>query len=85
MCVCVCVCVLCVCVVCVCVCVRVCVCPAPCVTKDLTDCDECESALACYNFDFRCNCYSDCFTDGDCCSDISLTQNCFGECESFVS
>ena len=56
---------------------------APCVTAGLTNCDECESALDCYNFNAGCNCYSDCYTDGDCCSDISYTENCFSE-QSFI-
>ena len=52
---------------------------APCVTEGLTNCASCVNPLHCFNFGFSCNCYSDCFAKGDCCSDISLTRNCFRE------
>ncbi|CAI8018786.1 Deleted in malignant brain tumors 1 protein [Geodia barretti] len=53
-------------------------CLAPCTTLGLTSCNECSSD--CFK-GFGCSCYSNCFSDGDCCSDISAAQYCFGECE----
>ena len=56
---------------------------APCVTVGLTNCASCLEPWDCFNYSptlgFDCNCYSDCFADGDCCSDIALTRNCFRE------
>ena len=55
---------------------------APCTTQGLTDCqqDNVENYYGFWGFEFYyCNCSSDCISDGSCCSDISVTKNCFGK------
>ena len=54
---------------------------APCTTQGLTDCQQCnlESYYVYREFRFDCSCSSECFSDGRCCSDISVTKNCFGK------
>ncbi|CAI8055169.1 Scavenger receptor cysteine-rich domain superfamily protein, partial [Geodia barretti] len=57
-------------------------CIAPCTTQGLTDCqqDNVENYYGFWGFEFYyCNCSSDCISDGSCCSDISVTKNCFGK------
>ena len=56
--------------------------PALCLTVGLTDCDKCDSRADCgvtSNGTLFCQCYSDCYEYGDCCSDVSHVQNCVGE------
>ena len=51
---------------------------APCLTEGLTDCTVCGNRLGC-NIHPYCNCHSRCLEYGDCCSDVSLVENCVGE------
>ena len=55
---------------------------APCVTEDQTDCNQQNRGYYYfynyYSWRFDCSCHSDCISNGDCCSDISVTENCFG-------
>ena len=47
-----------------------------------TDCNECTSRADCgvtSNGVPLCECYSDCYEYGDCCSDVSHVKNCVGE------
>ena len=47
-----------------------------------TDCNECTSYADCgvtSNGAPLCECYSDCYEYGDCCSDVSHVKNCVGE------
>ena len=53
-----------------------------CLTFGYTDCNECTSPADCgvtSNGVPLCECYSDCYEYGDCCSDISHVKNCVGE------
>ena len=53
-----------------------------CITVGHTDCNECTSRADCgvtSNGVPLCECYSDCYEYGDCCSDISHVKNCVGE------
>lgn len=54
---------------------------APCVTNSLINCSQCNGSCDNYRYlsDIGCSCNSDdCFLNGDCCSDITLTENCSG-------
>ena len=54
---------------------------AVCHTVDINDCNDCNSRADCgvilssTNTPI-CNCYSDCYTYGDCCTDVPLLDNC---------
>ena len=53
-----------------------------CLTVGHTDCNECTSRADCgvtSNGVPLCNCYSDCYEYGDCCSDVSHVENCVGK------
>lgn len=54
-----------------------------CLTVGLTDCEECGSRGQCGVIEnmtntLLCNCYSDCYEYGDCCTDVSHVANCTG-------
>ena len=53
-----------------------------CLTVGHTDCNECTSYADCgvtSNGVPLCECYSDCYEYGDCCTDVSHVKNCVGE------
>ena len=53
-----------------------------CLTVGHTDCNECTSYADCgvtSNGFPLCECYSDCYEYGDCCTDVSHVKNCVGE------
>ena len=64
--------------------IRVCIfSTAFCLTVGHTDCNECESRETCGVIATAtntpiCNCYSDCYEYGDCCTDVSHVENCVG-------
>ena len=53
-----------------------------CLTVGLDDCEVCGSRERCgvSSIDDTpiCNCYSDCYEHGDCCTDVSHVENCLG-------
>ena len=56
---------------------------AICTTVGITNCSLCSSRERCQVVSAEntpiCNCHSDCYRHGDCCSDISQVDNCVGE------
>ena len=65
---------------------------APCVTEGITNCSTCEDCDYNYYYyygdgylsEHSCSCGSNCFTYGDCCSDISVLDNCFGKSSFYI-
>ena len=67
---------------------------APCVTYRKTDCDECTvddhyyyffSPCYVYTSYGFCNCDTDCYESGDCCSDVSVAKKgCYGETQYII-
>ena len=58
-------------------------CAALCAKGDHMDCEVCGSRDACDvvsegDSTPTCNCYSNCYDHGDCCTDVSLMRNCLG-------
>ena len=54
---------------------------APCVTNSRTDCDDCYAYTG-YGF---CNCDTDCYEIGDCCSDMSVAKKrCYGKQTQYI-
>ena len=51
---------------------------ALCASANINDCDVCVTAEGC-SFGDVCSCYTDCYANGNCCPDVFLTSNCFGE------
>ena len=50
---------------------------APCTSIHLPNCDRCSDADLNKNhcsYYYGCSCHSECYSEGDCCSDISITQ-----------
>ena len=54
---------------------------APCVSSSLTNCDQCSNNMdECSSILDDCDCHSECFYEGDCCSDVSVAQEkCYGK------
>ena len=60
-----------------------CVIIAPCLSKGLTDCNDCDSPSTCRP-SLDCSCHPDCYERGSCCPDISHVENCVGKCNSLI-
>jgi hypothetical protein len=55
---------------------------APCHSNGITDCNECNNAADCQPLhNAECNCTSECYNNGMCCSDVGYLQNCFGRAQ----
>ena len=51
---------------------------APCHSKGLTSCKNCSFSVDC-ELEY-CNCYFDCYGQGNCCPDVAELEDCFREC-----
>ena len=62
-------------------------CSAPCLSNGVVDCDDCVSSVVCppTSSSLSCQCTSDCFPQGSCCSDMTTIPNCFGKLMSVTN